>query len=115
MYGDRIFDASNSREAHLLLSVIIAAIVHDFNHPGLTNKYQVETDSEMSREFNEQMVLENVSLRRSLMMMRQEEFDFAPEMSHKAKQLLSSNVINLVSGAIFALFGGGSTEHSWRV
>ena len=96
IHADNICDPEDTKDSLLLLSVILAAIVHDYNHPGLTNAFQIATDSAISREFNEQMILENVSLHRSLAAMRQDRFNFLPAMSVTGKRELCSNIIKLV-------------------
>ena len=96
IHADNICDPNDTKDSLLLLSVILAAIVHDYNHPGLTNAFQIAIDSAISREFNEQMILENVSLHRSLAAMRQDRFNFLPAMSVGGKRELCSNIIKLV-------------------
>lgn len=40
-------------------ALIVAAICHDLEHPGLTNGFQVSTESSLARRYNDIKVLEN--------------------------------------------------------
>uniref|UniRef100_A0A7S0WFR5 Phosphodiesterase n=1 Tax=Pyramimonas obovata TaxID=1411642 RepID=A0A7S0WFR5_9CHLO len=52
------------------LAVLLAAVVHDYDHPGTDNHYQVQSNTMLSRHFNQQSVLENSSLFHTLEMLR---------------------------------------------
>jgi len=96
---DGIFPKASLRtkdENVTLLSLILAAAVHDYLHPGTNNAFQVATDSLLSREFNEQHVLENMSAKMALELLRDPQFDFAAAMGGSAKKKLFSNIISLV-------------------
>eukprot|EP00873_Tetraselmis_striata_P043180 jgi/Tetstr1/463444/TSEL_008337.t1 len=95
---DHLFtDPDNHNDSFLLLCAVLAAVVHDYQHPGLNNSFQVATDSGISREFNEQMVLENLSLSRALHALREsEEKNFMHRWSKSKQQRLCSTVIQLV-------------------
>eukprot|EP00193_Tetraselmis_chui_P009071 CAMPEP_0177767984 /NCGR_PEP_ID=MMETSP0491_2-20121128/9458_1 /TAXON_ID=63592 /ORGANISM="Tetraselmis chuii, Strain PLY429" /LENGTH=953 /DNA_ID=CAMNT_0019284719 /DNA_START=3442 /DNA_END=6304 /DNA_ORIENTATION=+ len=58
-----------------LLAVIMATVIHDYGHPGLDNKYMVDSDSDVSRRFNQRAVLENHSVYECLEMLRRHEFN----------------------------------------
>jgi hypothetical protein len=53
-----------------VLSAIIAAGVHDVDHPGLDNKYLVRTEHPVAKRFNDQHVLENHSTNLCLELLR---------------------------------------------
>jgi len=97
LHSDKLFtDLTVRADNILLLSAILAAVVHDFKHPGLSNNFQVATNSEISMEFNEQHVLENMSLNRALTSLRTEEFNFMRSMSKADQKDIYSTVIKLV-------------------
>ena len=81
----------------LLLATLLAAIVHDYRHPGLSNAFQVTADSELSQEFNEQHVLEMHSLKQSLGVLRSGSFNVFVNPSKRRIRDLCSDVITLVS------------------
>jgi hypothetical protein len=83
-----------------LLAVIMATVIHDYAHPGLDNKYMVDSDSEVSRRFNQRAVLENHSVYECLEMLRTHEFNPFADAKFNKDSLLSL-VIKLVSPLSF--------------
>jgi len=80
----------------MLLSLVLAAIVHDYRHPGLSNAFQIAADSDIAREFNEQHVLEMDSLNKSLNALRSGTFNIFQTFSKETLRNLCSEIINLV-------------------
>ena len=42
-----------------ILSLLIASLVHDLDHPGLDNAFMIATSHELAERYNEISVLEN--------------------------------------------------------
>mmetsp|Transcript_42246 Transcript_42246/g.75789 ORF Transcript_42246/g.75789 Transcript_42246/m.75789 type:complete len:331 (-) Transcript_42246:364-1356(-) len=78
-----------------LLAVIMATVIHDYAHPGLDNKYMVDSDSDVSRRFNQRAVLENHSVFQCLEMLRTKELNPFSGVRFNKNSLLSL-VIKLV-------------------
>jgi hypothetical protein len=57
------------------MSLYIAAVIHDYEHPGFNNPYQIATQSEISLKYNDQSVLEMFHIYRALQVLEQKEFD----------------------------------------
>jgi hypothetical protein len=83
-----------------LLAIIMATVIHDYGHPGLDNKYLVDTNSEVSRRFNQRAVLENHSVFQCLEMLRTKELNPFSGVRFNKNSLLSL-VIKLVSHLTF--------------
>uniref|UniRef100_A0A061RQ44 3',5'-cyclic-nucleotide phosphodiesterase n=1 Tax=Tetraselmis sp. GSL018 TaxID=582737 RepID=A0A061RQ44_9CHLO len=66
----------STMQGHQLLAAVVGACVHDFEHPQVTNNFLVATEQPMAVAFNYQAVIENHSLRSSLALMLQPEYDF---------------------------------------
>lgn len=49
----------NKLEPHILISLLIAALSHDIDHPGNTNSYEINSFSKLARLYNDVSVLEN--------------------------------------------------------
>uniref|UniRef100_A0A061R4S2 Calcium calmodulin-dependent 3-cyclic nucleotide phosphodiesterase 1c-like n=1 Tax=Tetraselmis sp. GSL018 TaxID=582737 RepID=A0A061R4S2_9CHLO len=95
--SDRILTESPFRsDLLLLLSAILAAVVHDFRHPGLSNSFHVATGSDISLEFNEQSVVENMSLSRALRALRTDEFNFLRNLTGQEQRGVHSNTVKMV-------------------
>ena len=77
--------------------LLVAALVHDLDHPGTDNNWEIKTQSERARRYNNDAVLEHHSLDRALEILRLPGFDvFAglPAKPHKeALQLLGITVL----------------------
>ncbi|MES1911147.1 MAG: hypothetical protein MHM6MM_003630 [Cercozoa sp. M6MM] len=52
------------------LAVLLAAICHDYAHPGTTNDFLIETEHEVALTYNDQSVLENFSAAQVFRLMR---------------------------------------------
>jgi hypothetical protein len=56
-----------------ILSLLLAALCHDFEHPGLNNTFQANTNSMLALRYNDRSILENHHAARSFFLMRQPE------------------------------------------
>ena len=77
--------------------LLVAALVHDLDHPGTDNNWEIKTQSDWARQYNNVAVLEHHSLDRALEILQVPECDvFAslPAKSHKeALQVLGIAVL----------------------
>lgn len=58
------------------LTAVIAAAVHDFNHPGTNNGFVVRNQGIIAKQFNDQHVIENHSIRMALNMVQEASMNF---------------------------------------
>jgi GAF domain-containing protein len=63
-------NAAQHLTKHHLFSVLLAAIVHDVDHPGNTNMFEINSQSELALLYNDQSVLENHHCSTAFRMMR---------------------------------------------
>uniref|UniRef100_A0A061RJ86 Phosphodiesterase n=1 Tax=Tetraselmis sp. GSL018 TaxID=582737 RepID=A0A061RJ86_9CHLO len=96
LHTDQLLNTPHTASRCYLLAVILAAMVHDYGHPGLNNDFQVATDSLTSRRFNEQIVLENHSAYQTLEMIRDSEFNFMKSVPESLRRQIMTTVIQLV-------------------
>jgi 3',5'-cyclic-nucleotide phosphodiesterase len=57
-----LIKASNAMEhlkTHQVFGILVSAIVHDVDHPGNTNLFEINSGSELALRYNDQSVLEN--------------------------------------------------------
>jgi hypothetical protein len=47
-----------------IFGIILAAIIHDFDHPGLNNAFMINSRSEIAIRYNDVSVLENYHIAR---------------------------------------------------
>lgn len=57
-----------------LLALLIAALLHDLDHPGLNNAYQVAAGTELAQRYHDQSVLENHHIAIALSILSSEAF-----------------------------------------
>mmetsp|Transcript_36920 Transcript_36920/g.94434 ORF Transcript_36920/g.94434 Transcript_36920/m.94434 type:complete len:494 (-) Transcript_36920:47-1528(-) len=81
-----------------LLGGILAAAIHDFAHTGRSNSYHVALGDFVARQFNDQSVLENLSLQKALDLMATPRFDFAykSRLSRDARRKMRTLIIEMV-------------------
>ena len=60
----------NSIETPERFALIISAIVHDLDHPGHNNNYEVNSHSELAIMYNDKSVLENHHCAAATMLMK---------------------------------------------
>jgi len=58
------------------LAALVAAALHDYEHPQVTNHFLIQQEAAMAKAFNDQAVAENHSLRAGLAVAELPEFDF---------------------------------------
>ena len=60
-----------------MLSILVAAAVHDFDHPGVTNNFLVSTSHQLAILYNDRSVLENHHVASAWKLMQSDtKFDF---------------------------------------
>lgn len=73
-------EASNYFEITGLLSLLFSALMHDIDHPGNNNDFEINNLSELARRYNNQHVLENHHCFVTFEILRQDEFQFFKNM-----------------------------------
>lgn len=56
-----------------LFGVVLAAVIHDFDHPGVNNAFMINSKSDIAIRYNDISVLENHHLAASFAIMLQED------------------------------------------
>ena len=79
-----------------ILAAIIAAAVHDVDHPGVNNNFLVNSSSEMALLYNDESVLENHHLAVAFQLMQSENCDILESFSKIERQQFRKMVIDMV-------------------
>lgn len=81
-----------------LLAVVIAAVVHDYEHPGVNNAFVVKQQMQPAKAFNHQAVLENHSLFHALSLMEDLFADtcLVENLKHNEQVMMRSTIISMV-------------------
>ncbi|KAI5612537.1 cAMP-specific 3',5'-cyclic phosphodiesterase 4B isoform X1, partial [Silurus asotus] len=79
-----------------ILAAIFAAAIHDVDHPGVSNQFLINTNSELALMYNDESVLENHHLAVGFKLLQGENCDIFQNLSKKQKQNLRKMVIDMV-------------------
>ncbi|KAL3098263.1 hypothetical protein niasHS_002099 [Heterodera schachtii] len=79
-----------------VLAAIIAAAIHDVDHPGFTNQYLINTNNELAIMYNDESVLEQHHLAVAFKLLQERDCDFLAGVSKKQRQTFRKMVIEMV-------------------
>ncbi|XP_077471340.1 3',5'-cyclic-AMP phosphodiesterase 4B-like isoform X2 [Stigmatopora argus] len=79
-----------------ILAAIFAAAIHDVDHPGVSNQFLINTNSELALMYNDESVLENHHLAVGFKLLQQDNCDIFQNLGKKQKQTLRRMVIDMV-------------------
>ncbi|KAJ8274497.1 hypothetical protein COCON_G00091220 [Conger conger] len=79
-----------------ILAAIFAAAIHDVDHPGVSNQFLINTNSELALMYNDESVLENHHLAVGFKLLQEENRDMFQNLSKKQRQSLRKMVIDMV-------------------
>ena len=80
----------------MILSLIIAAAIHDCDHPGRNNKFLVNTKSDLALTYNDESVLENHHCATGFKLMKTAKNNIFANFSCKAYSMTRRLIIDLV-------------------
>jgi 3'5'-cyclic nucleotide phosphodiesterase len=86
-----------------LLAMYFAAIIHDHDHPGVTNNFLVTTSDPKAVLYNDKAVLENHHCASSFLVMARPENNFLSQLTKAEFKSLREIVVDLVLATGFAL------------
>uniref|UniRef100_A0A670KL41 Phosphodiesterase n=1 Tax=Podarcis muralis TaxID=64176 RepID=A0A670KL41_PODMU len=110
-YHNNIHAADVAQSTHVLLSMpaleavftdleilaaIFAAAIHDVDHPGVSNQFLINTNSELALMYNDASVLENHHLAVGFKLLQEENCDIFQNISKKQRQSLRKMAIDMV-------------------
>jgi len=106
MVHSGLFDAPIRSRLPLGLVALVAAAVHDYNHPQRNNHLLIAKGHDSAEEFNDQAPAENHSLREALRLLSEPQFNFLESLGIAQRrddiQLFRSLVIDTVLGTEMA-------------
>lgn len=110
-YHNNIHAADVAQSTHVLLSTpaleavftdleimaaIFASAIHDVDHPGVSNQFLINTNSELALMYNDSSVLENHHLAVGFKLLQEENCDIFQNLTKKQRQNLRKMVIDMV-------------------
>uniref|UniRef100_UPI003AAB9019 3',5'-cyclic-AMP phosphodiesterase 4B-like isoform X4 n=1 Tax=Centroberyx gerrardi TaxID=166262 RepID=UPI003AAB9019 len=79
-----------------ILAAIFAAAIHDVDHPGVSNQFLINTNSELALMYNDESVLENHHLAVGFKLLQEDNCDIFQNLTKKQRQTLRRMVIDMV-------------------
>ncbi|KAM7167037.1 3',5'-cyclic-AMP phosphodiesterase 4D isoform 3-T3 [Macrochelys suwanniensis] len=79
-----------------ILAAIFASAIHDVDHPGVSNQFLINTNSELALMYNDSSVLENHHLAVGFKLLQEENCDLFQNLTKKQRQSLRKMVIDIV-------------------
>ncbi|KAJ8260848.1 hypothetical protein COCON_G00165710 [Conger conger] len=110
-YHNNIHAADVAQSTHVLLSTpaleavftdlevlaaIFASAIHDVDHPGVSNQFLINTNSELALMYNDSSVLENHHLAVGFKLLQEENCDIFQNLTKKQRQSLRKMTIDIV-------------------
>ncbi|XP_009074988.1 PREDICTED: cAMP-specific 3',5'-cyclic phosphodiesterase 4A-like, partial [Acanthisitta chloris] len=80
-----------------VLAALFAAAIHDVDHPGVSNQFLINTNSELALLYNDESVLENHHLAVGFKLLQERNCDIFQNLSRRQRQALRQMVIDMVS------------------
>lgn len=79
-----------------ILASLIAAIVHDYDHPGLNNAFQINSQSYLATLYNDQSVLENHHCAQAFEIMRSKDSNILQYLKEEQAKNVRESIIQMV-------------------
>uniref|UniRef100_A0A452GVV6 Phosphodiesterase n=1 Tax=Gopherus agassizii TaxID=38772 RepID=A0A452GVV6_9SAUR len=79
-----------------ILAALFAAAIHDVDHPGVSNQFLINTNSELALMYNDESVLENHHLAVGFKLLQEENCDIFQSLGKRQRQTLRKMVIDMV-------------------
>uniref|UniRef100_A0A3B4YZV7 Phosphodiesterase n=1 Tax=Stegastes partitus TaxID=144197 RepID=A0A3B4YZV7_9TELE len=79
-----------------ILAALFASAIHDVDHPGVSNQFLINTNSELALMYNDSSVLENHHLAVGFKLLQEDNCDIFKNLSKKQRQSLRKMVIDMV-------------------
>ncbi|XP_062250727.1 cAMP-specific 3',5'-cyclic phosphodiesterase 4B isoform X4 [Platichthys flesus] len=79
-----------------ILAAIFGAAIHDVDHPGVSNQFLINTNSELALMYNDESVLENHHLAVGFKLLQEDNCDIFQNIPKKQRQSLRKMVIDMV-------------------
>lgn len=88
-----------------VLSAILAAAVHDFDHPGINNNFHIKSGSYLATLYNDRSVLENLHVSSIFELMKNREFNILAGLSDEQRKEVRETMVEMVLATDMGLHG----------
>lgn len=79
-----------------IFSIIVASLVHDLGHPGLTNNYQINSFSDLAVTYNDKSILENYHISETFKIIKNEDSNIFSNFNNENFKLIRKRIIESI-------------------
>lgn len=79
-----------------IFAILIAALIHDYEHTGTTNSFHINTGSDMAMLYNDRAVLENHHASAAFRMLKEDEYNIFSSLSREEYKEIRNLVVDMV-------------------
>jgi 3',5'-cyclic-nucleotide phosphodiesterase len=79
-----------------ILAAIISAIIHDYDHPGLNNAFQINTQSYLATLYNDRAVLENHHCAQAFELMRSPQYNILQNIPLDQRKEVRDTIVDML-------------------
>jgi hypothetical protein len=95
-----VFLTKSEKARHLTdldkFTALVAAMVHDYDHPGVTNNFERLCESDRALLYNDQSILENHHCTQAFRLLKKENCDITEGLSREEWRYCRDSIINLI-------------------
>ena len=84
-----------------IFAMLIAATIHDYQHPGISHPYLIQSNHTSRYIYNDIDILENFHLCQAFKMMKQNDLDIFKNINKKQRRIIKKNIIGCVLATNF--------------
>lgn len=107
LIASNLYELSSMNEIHAA-SLLLAAIIHDYKHPGLNNSYLIKSGHKLALRYNDQSVLENFHVSKAFNLAQNETMNIFQKLPKEVYRTIRKFVIS-------AVLATDMTKHSKHV
>ncbi len=90
----------------MLLTMYLAAIIHDYDHRGVNNQFLIRSVDPLALRYNDASPMENHHVSAAFTVLREEQYNFLERVSHQ----VHAPHKHTLSGGSLSCGGGGGTK-----
>jgi len=99
----RATNATDNLKQHLIFGILLSAVVHDVDHPGNTNLFEINSGSELAIRYNDQSVLENHHCSTAFRLMRKPNMQVLSKLPKNIATEIRKTIISCVMATDMAV------------
>lgn len=79
-----------------IFAAVVAAIIHDFDHPGLNNNFQITTQSQLAIRYNDRSVLESYHCATAFSLIYEDQYNIFSGLTDVQRREIRESIVSMV-------------------